>query len=97
MGMIILVSGWSAFATRHWVVGGIIASLLWFLAGQQSFSNKKPDLAILWQLGGVIVIVALCGWAAVEGEWIGLVCGIAVLYMEVRSIRHISATQKRQR
>lgn len=83
----------SELLTRHWVIGGLLASLLWFLAGQQSLSNKKPDNAIAFQRVAVFLIVALCAWSVVEGEWLGLVCGLAVLYFEIRSIRRILAIQ----
>jgi len=70
---------------------------MWFVAGRQSFSNKKPDAAIAWQSVGVLTIVAVCGWAVVKEEWLGLSFAIVVLYIEVRSIRRISASQRVQR
>ncbi len=78
---------------RHWVVGGIGASLAWFLAGRQSLSNKNPDAAIGWQCVAAIIILIVCGWAVVEKEWVGLAFALVVLYMEVRSIKRISATR----
>ncbi len=92
-----LTSEWSNFEAQHWLVGGIVASLMWFVAGRQSFSNKKPDAAIAWQCVGVLTIVAVCGWAVVKEEWLGLSFAIVVLYIEVRSIRRISASQRVQR
>jgi hypothetical protein len=85
-------SEWRQFAEQHWVIGGILVSLLWFLAGKQSLSNGKPAAAIFWQGVGAIVILILCGWAVAERQWLGLAFGIAVLYVEVRSIRRIYAT-----
>jgi hypothetical protein len=87
-------SEWSQFAEQHWVVGGIVASLMWFLAGRQTLAKGKPDAAIAWQCVAVFVILTTCGWAAVKGEWLGLTFAIAVLYLEVRSIRRISATKR---
>jgi hypothetical protein len=88
-----LPAGWSDFMARHWVVGGIVASLAWFLAGKQSLSNKKPDAAIGWQCVAVIIILIVSGWAVVEKEWFGLAFALGVLYIEVRSVRRISATR----
>jgi len=88
---------WSQFAQEHWVVGGILVSLLWFLAGKQSLSNGRSDAAIFWQSVGVIIILILCGWAVAERQWLGLAFGIAVLYLEARSIRRIYATRSGQR
>ena len=79
----------SSFIRDHWVLGGIATSLLWFVAGRQSLANKKPDFAILWQSVGVLVILAMCGWAVVEREWLGAIVGVVVLYYELRSIKHI--------
>jgi hypothetical protein len=84
-----MLSGWSQFAERHWIAGGILASLLWFVAGKQSFSNRRADFAILWQSVAVLVVLVLCGWAVVEKEWLGLAFAIVVLYVETRSIRRI--------
>jgi len=86
-----MLTDWREFAAQHWVVGGILASLLRFLAGKQSFSNGKPNAAIGWQCLAVLIILIRSG---VEGEWLGLAFGIAVLYVEVRSIRRISKTQE---
>jgi hypothetical protein len=92
-----LTSEWTSFEAQHWLVGGIAASLMWFVAGRQSFSNKKPDAAIAWQSVAVLTILAVCGWAVVKEEWLGLLFAIGVLYMEIRSIRRISASQGPQR
>jgi len=40
---------WSEFAQRHWIAGGILLSLLWFVAGKQSFAHGKADNAMLFQ------------------------------------------------
>lgn len=90
-------SGWLKFAEQHWVVGGIFASLMWFLAGRQSFANGKADAAIAWQCVSVLVILTVCGWATVKGEWLGLAFAIVVLFVEVQSIRRISATRDGKR
>jgi O-antigen/teichoic acid export membrane protein len=87
-------NGWSQFASQHWIIGGIVASLLWFLAGRQSLSNRKPDFAVLWQSGGVLVVLVLCGWAIADHEWIGLAVAIVVLFIEVRSIKRKWATAR---
>jgi hypothetical protein len=87
-------SEWSQFARQHWVIGGILVSLLWFFAGKQSLSNGRPDAALFWQSVGVIIILILCGWAVAEGQWLGLAFGTSVLCLEARSIRHIYATTR---
>jgi hypothetical protein len=71
----------SNFLASHWVIGGILTSLLWFLAGARSFSNDRLNAAIAWQCVAVFVIVIFCGWAAVKAEWFGFTCGLAVLYV----------------
>lgn len=78
---------WSDFLTRHWLIGGVTASFLWFFADRQPFSNKKTDTAIAFQCVAVFIIVILCVWAVVKREWLGFGCGLAVLYLEIRSIR----------
>jgi hypothetical protein len=90
-----VVSGWSQFAQQHWVIGGLVASLLWFFAGRQSFSNRKADFAMLWQSVAVLILLVLCGWAVAEQEWLGLAVAIVILYVELRSIRRIWATTRR--
>jgi hypothetical protein len=91
-------SEWSQFARQHWIIGGILVSLLWFFAGRQSLSNGRPDAAMFWQTVGAITILILCGWAIAERQWLGLAFGIAVFYIEARSIRHVYAeTRKNQR
>jgi hypothetical protein len=76
----------SDFAAKHWILGSIGASLLWFLAGRQSLSNRGPDAAIGWQTIAVIIALIVCGWTALEREWLGLAAGIVVVYFEFRSI-----------
>lgn len=82
----------SDLAARHWVVGGIATSLLWFLAGKHS----KHDLGSLWRGVGVAILVVMCVWAAVEQEWLGLAAGIIVLCWEIRSICRSTAETKTQ-
>jgi len=91
-----LESAWSDFAGRHWVIGGIVASLAWLLWGQ-SLSNKDLNGSIAWQCVAVFVIVTLCVWAVAKGEWLGFACGLVVLYVEIRSIRRLLALQDRQK
>jgi hypothetical protein len=97
MTQIGLESTWSDFLAGHWLIGGIIASLLWFLAGRQSLSNQKVGTAIAWQSVAVLIIVILCAWAVVRKEWLGFACGLAVLYLEIRSIRRLLAIQNQQK
>jgi len=81
-----------AFAHQHWIVGGIVASLMWFTAGKQSLSNRRPDAAIFWQAVAVIIALILCGWAIAEREWLGLTAGILTVSFEVRSMRRSTLT-----
>ena len=92
-----LESTWSDLFTRHWVIGGIVSSLVWFFAGQQSLCNNKVDSAIGWQCGAVLTSLILCTWTVVKGEWLGFVCGLAMLYFEILSIRRILTSQNRQK
>ena len=91
-----MLSEWSQFAERHWIVGGTLASLLWFFAARQSLSNRRPDAAIFWQSVAVIIMLIVCGWAVAQREWIGLAFGVAVLCIEALSIRRIYATRGSQ-
>jgi len=91
-----MLSEWSQIAERHWIGGGILASLLWFFAARQSLSNRRPDAAIFWQSVGVIIVLIVCGWAVAEREWLGLVFAVAVLFVEALSIRRIYATRGSQ-
>ena len=77
------------FFSEHWIIGWIIASLVWFIAGQQSLANKNINGAIGFDCVAVLLIVILCVWAVVRMEWLGFACGLAVLYLEVRSIRRL--------
>ena len=77
----------SNLVAKHWLIGGIAVSLLWFIAGTQSLSNRRPDAAIFWQSVAVIIGLIVCGWAVVQKEWLGLGAAIAVVFFEVRSIR----------
>jgi hypothetical protein len=87
---------WSDFATRHWVIGGIMTSLLWFLVGRRSAPDKHGDATVVWQCVGVLIMIVLCVRAAVKGEWLGFACGSAILYLEVQSIRRLLAARDRQ-
>jgi hypothetical protein len=90
---VIMLIEWRQFAAQHWIAGGILASLLWFLAGRQSLSNNKRDAAIAWQCVAVLILLIMSGWAVVQREWLGLAFGMAILYVEVRSIKRIAAAQ----
>ncbi len=81
------MSEWSQFAERHWIAGGVLASLLWFIAGKQSLSNKHRDYAMFWQGIGVFILIVLCVSAVVEQEWLGLSLGLATLLAEAFWIR----------
>ena len=82
----------SAFADRHWIVGSFLASLFWFAAGKQSFSNGKPQSAIFSQDIGALIMRIVCVWTIKEREWVGLAAAVVILIIEVRSIRHIFGT-----
>ena len=42
-----------------------------------------------WQVVAAIISLIVCGWAAAERQWLGLVFGIVVFCVEARSIRHV--------
>ena len=84
----------SNLAAKYWFVGGIGVSLLWFVAGKQSLSNRKPDAAIGWQAIAVIIGLIVCGRTIVDREWFGLVAGIVAVYFEVRSIWRSTLSQR---
>jgi hypothetical protein len=86
----------SDFAAKHWVLGGIAVSLLWFVAGKQSLFNRRPDAASFWQSVAVIIVLIMCGWAVAEKEWLGLAAGVVVFYLEVRSTRRSTLKTKSQ-
>ena len=90
------VSNWSQFAQQHWIIGGILASLLWFLAGRQSLANRQPGYALFWQGIAVFIVAVLCVWAVLEREWIGLGFGVAVLCVEAFSMRRSQAARGSQ-
>lgn len=73
---------WLQFAQQHWIFGGILASLLWFLAGRQSLSNRRAGYAAFWQGVALFIALVLCVWATLEKQWIGLMFGLAVLSIE---------------
>lgn len=91
-----MLSEWSQIAERHWIVGGTLASLLWFFAARQSLSNRRPDAAIFWQSVAVIIMLIICGWAVAQREWLGLAFAVAVFCVEALSIRRIYATGRSQ-
>jgi hypothetical protein len=71
-----------------------VASLLWFLAGKQSLSNRSPLAAIGWQSVAVLIVLIMCRWAVVQKEWLGLAGGIVGVYFEVRSVMRVVAAQR---
>jgi ABC-type branched-subunit amino acid transport system permease subunit len=79
------------FLYDHWVIGGIVTSLLWFLVGWQSFRARKLMSALLWQSIGGFIAAALCVWAVKEREWVGFFFGLTLLCFEGRSIRRLLA------
>jgi hypothetical protein len=84
-----MLSEWSQFAERHWIVGGTLASLLWFVAARQSLSNRRADAALFWQSVAVIIMLVVCGWAVAQREWLGLAFAVVVLCIEAQLIRRI--------
>jgi hypothetical protein len=74
-------------AAKYWFVCGVAVSLLWFAAGRQSLSNRRPDAAIGWQVIAVIITLIVCGRSAFEGQRLGLALGIIAVFFEVRSIK----------
>jgi hypothetical protein len=89
-------SGFTAFARSHWVIGGVVTSLLAHLSGLQSFEYKKNDFAFLQSCIGIMIAVILLGWTIARGEWVGLLLTIGVLYFEIRSIRRMLKEHERQ-
>jgi len=81
------MGGLSSLAAKYWYLCGVGVSLLWFVAGSQSLSNRRPDAAIGWQAIAVIIAFIVSGRAAVDREWLGVVAGIVTVYFEVRSIK----------
>jgi hypothetical protein len=90
------MSEWSQFAEHHWIVGGILASLLWFVAGRQSLANRQPGYAMFWQGIAMFIGAVLCVWAVLEREWIGLGFGIVVLCLEALSMRRSHTARSSQ-
>jgi arginine exporter protein ArgO len=76
----------SDFAAKHWVIGGLATSLLWFAVGRQDL-RKRQMAAAGWQSIGVIIALIVCGWSLALREWFGLLAGIAVAAFEVYSMR----------
>jgi hypothetical protein len=91
----LLESTLSELVASHWVIGGILVSLLWFFAGQ-TFSDKNKDGAVAWKCIGVFVIAILCVWTVVKHEWLGLASGLLVLYLEIWLFRSFLDIQDRK-
>jgi hypothetical protein len=77
----------SNLAAKYWYICGVGVSLLWFAAGRQSLSNKRPDAAIGWQAIAVIIALIVAGRSIFARQWLGSVIGIIAALWEVRSIR----------
>jgi hypothetical protein len=86
----------SDFVGRHWIPGGILTSLLWFIAGRQYLSSRQRFAAMGWQSIAVIIGSIMCSWCVAEREWLGLAAGIVVVFIEVRSIRRFAVGNERQ-
>ena len=84
----------SNLAAKDWLIGGIAVSLIWFIAGRQSLSNRRADTAIFWQAVAVIIALIVCGWALAEKEWLGLITAIALVLFEVIWIRRSTLRTK---
>ena len=81
------MTGLSDLAARYWYICGVGVSLIWFAAGKQSLSNRRPDAAISWQTIAVIIALMVLGRSIIERQWFGAVIGIIAASLEVRSIR----------
>ena len=90
-----LPGGWAEFLSRHSIVGGVVSSAIWFAAGKQTASGPRPENAPFWYGGGILVMVASCGWALREGEWIGFVFAGLVFCLEIWWIRRKPAREER--
>lgn len=86
----------SELAARYWYVCGISVSLIWFAAGKQSVSNKRPDLAIGWQVIAVMIALIVVARALVEKQWFGVAIGVVGVFLEVRLIRRSTLASSRQ-
>ena len=82
-----MLKGLLQFAEQHWIVGGTLASLLWFFAARQSISRGRSDDVMFWQVVALIIMLVVCGWAVVDREWLGFAFAVAVLYVEARSLK----------
>ena len=76
-----------SLAAKYWYICGVVVSLLWFAAGRQSLSNKRPDAAIGWQAIAVIIALIVAGRSIFDRQWLGSVIGIIAALWEVRSIK----------
>jgi hypothetical protein len=81
------MTGLSDLASKYWYIGGTGVSLIWFAAGKQSLSNRRPEVAIGWQAIAVIIALIVCGRSIVERQWFGAAIGIVAAWLEVRWIR----------
>jgi len=88
------MTGWLQFAQQHWIFGGILASILWFLAGRQSLTNRQAGYAAFWQGIALFIALVLCVWATLEKQWIGLMFGLVVLSVEALSMKQFYAKRR---
>jgi hypothetical protein len=88
------MNGLRVFLSGHWVIGGILSSLIWFAAGKQSLKNGHPNSALTWDCGAVLTILIGIGWMIKEAEWLGLVVALVVLGIEIRAMRGILRYQE---
>jgi len=91
-----MLSELQQLAEQHWILGGIFASLLWFIAARQSLSNKRPDAAIFWQSVAIIIVSVVCGWAVAQREWLGFAFAVFVLCLEAVFLKSILEARRNQ-
>jgi hypothetical protein len=79
-------NGLSDFATKHWIVGGAVASLLWLWGGKQYAEKSKWGVAVSCQCIAVVIIVMVAGWTVAERQWAGVALAIFIFAMEMREL-----------
>ena len=73
----------SAFISQHAVVGGMLVSVLWFLAARQYGKEGRAGIAFLWQAIAVMVLFVSCIRAVLSNAWLSLAIAIIGLIVEV--------------
>lgn len=71
----------------HWVLGGIVCSLVWIAAGWQSLSNQAHRSALLWLFGATVTTAALAIWSFKAEEWLGLIAALSLLTAAIVLLR----------